>query len=382
MAQDKDIDTQGSPLAQHAAVPGDGTLRRMARAGVAEHQTKAMSLAKALRISVAKVADAELNLAMAVLALKVEARTGENIAEVLDDDALLILFEGSFQRRAGIVIDQAFVGSLIQQQTMGNVLADTSGEMRRMTATDAAICAPFLEALFTATAPLPEDEAERELLSGYQFGAQADSARLLDMALDAHAYQVISLTFDIANGARQGKVTLCLPESTAQMQALHVSDTDDVSTAALQSPTLKKTVLRLTTELNIALARLRMPLKQVSTLQVGQAIDIGTPSFEKARILTMAGRQLSSGVLGQLDGMRAVQVIPQAVKADHPRRRAGDVSPANLGPPLPQAEAALPTLPDVDVVPEAEIGDLMPPLPGEPDLPDLPDMSDLPELDA
>jgi hypothetical protein len=384
MAMAQDTENTIEPAAPARAAPASGhvALRRKAQAGFAEHQTKAMSLAKAFRVSVAKVADTMLDMAMAVLGYRTEQRTGEDLSEVFSDESLLILMDGPHRRRAGVIIEPAFVGALIQQQTMGSVLPDPGGEARGMTATDAAICAPFLDALLEATGQLPDLPEDRELVSGYQFGAQADNARLLDMALDALEYQVIHLTLDLASGARQGKVTFCFPVVNAGIPVEDIPDTDDVLLSQKLPHTLKDNVLGLNISLNVGLARVRMTLKQMGDMHVGQCIEVGTPSFDEVQVLTMAGRPLSKGVLGQLEGVRAVQLtVPKAGPA-HPQRRAGDVPMADLSSPDTAMEEPLPPTPDFpdlmtdepDIPAETEVMDDLP------DLPDLPYMSDLPDL--
>ena len=91
-----------------AAAP---VLRRMTRKGQAEHTARATSLAKALRLTLAKVADARLNLPLAALAIRTHRQEGSDLQEVLPKDHLLLLLDGPQGRRGAALLDPALVGA-------------------------------------------------------------------------------------------------------------------------------------------------------------------------------------------------------------------------------------------------------------------------------
>ena len=132
-------------------------LRRKATAGREDHQSRAMSMQKALRLTLAKVADNLHGMAMAVIGARVEDRDGDNLTDLFDPADLLLLLDGPAGARGAAVLDAAFVGGLIQQQTMGKVQPiPENQDPRPMTPTDAAICAPFMDALLSRVATLPD----------------------------------------------------------------------------------------------------------------------------------------------------------------------------------------------------------------------------------
>lgn len=182
-------------------------LGRMATAGREVRQARTMSLAKALRLTLAKVADALMELPIAVIGAVVEKVDGEAIEAHLNDTALLLLLDGPNGRTGAAMFDPIVVGGLIQQQTMGAVLPDT-GVKRAMTRTDAAICAPLVDKLLEDAGPILDEADDAALLRGVRFGAKSDDARTLAMALDAQDYTLIRLTVDMARGERQGEIVL------------------------------------------------------------------------------------------------------------------------------------------------------------------------------
>ncbi len=388
--------------AQEGAAPTDTTLHRKVQAGQAEHQARAMSLAKALRLTLAKVAEDLFEVSMAAISVRSQFCPGDDIEKELKEAALLMLFDGPGQSRAAVMVDPAMVGALIQQQTMGKVLPVPEGAERPMTPTDAAIAAPFLDALFTRAGPVPEDPVERKLISGFRFGAWVEDARILSMSLDAPEYQLVHIDVDISGGVRQGRIVLCMPrghDTITEPLPDGASGELQGESAPRQSVTLSDTVMMLAVDLRISLARLRMPLRDLGNLATGDILDLGAASFAKVRVQTFAGKAVGQGTLGQIEGARAVQVQSTHTCALNLQRRASDrdhmglpdisAQPPEgndrrdqLGLPAVGHMPDLPDLPDTSEMPGLENEKEMAAAQSLPDLPDLPDMSDLPEIDA
>jgi flagellar motor switch/type III secretory pathway protein FliN len=188
-------------------------------------------------------------------------------------------------------------------------------------------------------------------------------------------------------------MTLILPVSEDGGGTEGVEDEEDPQQPVQKPAALERSVLALNVELNIALTSLTMPLGEVQSLGVGDVLELGVSAFDQANVLTRDGRKLSRGTLGQIDGVRALQLEHAAQSARVPRRRASDRAALDLplvegdgtgtgaamgglgdlaDPPalaLPDAPAGMDDLPALDALPD---------MPELPDLPDLPDMSDLP----
>ena len=281
------------------------------------------------------------------------------------------------------MLDPALVAGLIQQQTTGKVAPFAQDAAHRnCTATDATLCAPFVVGLIVNAAKLAEDAADQNLLEGYRFGVWAKETRQTQMALDKPEYEMIEVTLDLAGGASAGKLHLILPHP----QEAPVEETqDDSRRAATRSTvTLSDTVFGLQAEMTISLTRVSIPLQVVSDLKIGDLLDINVKSMAQTLVLDANGYVVSRGTLGQIDGIRALQVDQSRAKQHtQPRRRASDREALDLPDvTLPveqnlasdiQAEidtlndngaAGLPTLSDLDVF--GDLGDVS-------DLPDLED---------
>lgn len=375
-------------------------LERKAASGREEHQARSMSVGKALRLGFSKVAEELFGLPLLVIGIVVDAADTEECARYLRDDALLLLLDGPKGRRGAAILDPAVVGGVIQQQTTGRVMPENRAE-RRMTRTDAAMCAPMLDELFGRAAALLGAGEDRNLIDGWRFGAMAEEARVLTLALDAGAYRTFRLTLDLGKGARQGEMTLILPvpdDNDEEQQETTPADPSEIR------PEMADLVLQLRSELRVVMARQQLPLSRVETLMPGEKLFLTGIHFPEVEICTMRGRMIARGTVGQLNGMRAVQPHNAVAPDDVPMRRASDrenldlpevesIAPprgsggdgasreqAGLGdaaaakgvtPPPPQANPEAGALPAVAGKPVPE--DL-------PDLDDLPDLADLPEL--
>lgn len=367
-------------------------LQRKAQAGKQEHQARAMTVPKALRVSIAKVADELFDLPLAVIGAVQEKCSAGGLAAKMDEAGLLVFLDGPGGLVAGAILGPEFVGALVQQQTTGRVTAQPPAE-RKLTATDAALCAPMLDAVFQRAHDLLETPDDRHILAPYRFGAKAESKRVFLMSLDQPDYHVLRLTLDVAAGAFQSVVTLLLPKID-KPAALEPEQGD--ASAPVVKPTLEKTVLSLHAELTAVLARVRLPWSDLERLSPGDEITIPLDAFDTVELVAPGGRRIGSGAMGQVDGMRALQVDHRPVEPNRPQRRASDrdeidqphVAPMGNRLPAIGVEArndALDHAPlDMPDLPPLDLPDLdLTPAPAEDtafELPDLPDFSDLPEL--
>lgn len=315
-------------------------IERKARIGREQQAARAMSLGRALRLTAAKQADRLMGLALNTLGVTRTAASGEALADLLTEQALLLLMDGPDHQVCAVVLDADLVTGLIQQQTMGKVTVAQSGAApRKFTDTDAALCAPFVEALMADASKLPEEAGDRRVLQGYRFGVRAQTPRAALLALDKLEYEAVCVTFDLAGGARNGTLTLILPKPVAAAAPEPDTRHSDNPPCPAGGRTLSKTVMELHADLTVALTRLRLPLQAVSGMKAGDVLDLKISSLAQAMVIDAGGKVVSRATLGQLDGMRAVQLEHKAAVHVHPRRRASDRDTLDL----PDVTAHLPS---------------------------------------
>ncbi|SFS47253.1 Type III flagellar switch regulator (C-ring) FliN C-term [Sulfitobacter marinus] len=292
------------------------------------YQSRTVSVLRALRLSMSKVGQDLFELPLAVLGATQDVVGNDACAEVFNEDQLMVLLDGPGGARGAAMVDAAFVGGLIQQQTMGEVQPfNADAPARIMTSTDASLIEPFLNTLLERAAPLPQTEDERRLMAGFKFGAKAQDLRLLMLALEADAYHILRLTLDMAQGSRQGELLFCLPVPKPPPKIAEPSfEEDDDVVPEEGDKTLCENVLSLKADLIVSLTQLQLPIRTVGALEVGQVLELGHVSFSNAQVRTMEGRIVGHGVLGQREGMRAVRVKHRSKQRETPLRRSSDAA--------------------------------------------------------
>ncbi|MEL7097475.1 MAG: FliM/FliN family flagellar motor switch protein [Pseudomonadota bacterium] len=365
-------------------------LRRKADAGTQEHQARAMTVAKAMRLGIARVADALMDLPLSAIGIVVERREADACADLMTEGSLLMLLDAPRGRIGAAILSADLAGGLIQQQTMGSV-RPPAGEARAMTNTDAALAAPLIDGLLERAEREVEALGDRAVLEGVRFGSRAEEPRMVQMALEAPDFLVIRLTLDMAKGARQGELTLLLPPAPARGGPTNEDDTegDDTSGTPHESEVAENRtaftdlVFGLKAYLKMELCKLKMPLADATHMAVGDVLELPPGAFPSARVLAPDGRCVGTGTIGQVDGIRALRLDPKPIYASAPRRRASDQDDLDLPEVQPledqdiaqienDAPVAVPHLPDMS--------DLADP-PDLPELPDIPDLPDFPDLE-
>ncbi len=382
--------------------PSNSVLARKVAAGTEDHQARAMTLAKATRLTLAKVGDDLLDLPLAVISIVVEDRTIDRCDEYLDDDMLLSLLEGPGGAVGLAIFDSPLVGGLIQQQTTGNVTPDR-GEARRMTRTDAAMTAPLLDALFERAIPMLEQASDKALFTGVSFGAMADDARTARLALEEQDYVAIRMTLDLAKGTRQGDLKLILPRRNTTAATPPDASGEDAQQAA-ETLGMADIVMDLPAALQTSMVRFSLPLRDIQSLCVGQILTLPPHKFPEVDLLSLDGRALGRATVGQLDGVRAVRpkALAGPAKQMKPFLSGDDQDGSGNGPKMEElsqidlaqlsdvygtltddegAAANLPELPELMDLPDGPLDDSsLPELSDLPDIDALPDLDDLPDL--
>lgn len=371
-------------------------LQRKAQVGKKEHQARAMTVPKSLRVGLAKVADEAFDLALAVIGVTHETCTLDEALEPVTDDMLMLTMDGRQGLVGGAVISHELVSAMVQQQTTGRVTSVEEMD-RAMTATDAALCAPLLDRLFERAHGFLETPEDRDVLPLFRFGARAENKRLFALALEEPEYTVLRLTVDIAGGVGQAKMTLVLPLPSAKPLPSIFEEQEDGQGAEV---TLEPAVMSLKAEMSAVLCRINMPLVDVSAIQLGQELPVSTDVFDAVQLVSIEGDIVATGAMGQVEGQRALmlhaasgpkaaaqetefegEAFPEA-GTDYSDLNLPDLDlPTGDAPIDPSNLEALPDLPALGEPEPTELPDL-PETEELADLPSLPDLPDLPDLDA
>ncbi len=347
-------------------------LERKLAAGEADRGNGRSAL-RALRLALARTAKDLYDLPLAVIGAK-QARCEQAAAEgFLANDRLLVLLDGARAQAGAVSLDSACVAALIQQQTMGRVTGSAMAE-RDFTGTDAALAEPLIELLLSRAADLADSPDDRRCLGGFRFGVRVEDVRSLMLMLEADRFRVFDLTVDIAEGAMQGAVCLVLPD-------LPPETGKDGCNGADTGPRLDQGFGVMRADLTAMIGRLRMSLTDLARLRPGDVLPLTRERLEETQLVSITGKPVAAGRLGQVNGLRAVRLnaartLSGAVDTQSETGFAANVTETHGSGPLALETPGDPVLPgDVEGVATKSGDDL--PIPGA-RAGDLPERADLP----
>lgn len=278
--------------------PVGGLARKLAATKEDKGRAGGSLTLKALRRSVARSAEELCELPVSVIAARQTNRIPEDLASHLSDKHLLVVLDCPDGRVGAATFDASTVTALIQQQTMGSVMG-MSGDERNYTPTDAAMVADFLETLFGKVTLILQEQRDLRIFEGYRFGAQVDDVRTLVLGMEASDYRVINLNLDLDCGSMQGEICLVLPET--KDEALN-------ETNQIRGPRIGAGVATMRAELQAVLCKMKMPLREFTSLGVGDLVHLDQAYLYETDLLSIGGRVVAKGRLGQIAGARAVRI--------------------------------------------------------------------------
>ena len=289
-------------------------IRKKAQSGREDFDARAMSWSKAVRLSLERLGDRLFDLQLSVrtvvqkdcaLAELKDVASGDRLVMLLDVYADLAKGEvgpGGMGRGAAIM-DRGLVQSLVEVQTRGKI-TDAALEERPFTPTDAAVTAQLLDPLLASVDDMMMDTPQSPDPLRLRYGDKVEDARALLLALEAPDYVLFRISVDVEEGRRSGDIVLAIPEDVLRPPP-PVPDTEEAEASSFD---LGGTALSAPVLLNAVVARLSMPLSQVSSLKPGDTLPVERAALGKTELVGSKGFVLGKVVLGQMNGFRAVRL--------------------------------------------------------------------------
>ena len=321
-----------------------------------------MSAGKALRRALSRSADVLWDLALVVQSVEIDMLDQDGVVDALGPGDLLVVLDGPDGALGLACMHRALLTGLVEVQTIQQV-TQIPVDDRPLTATDAAMAAPFLDDVLQRFANTLENNPLRSSLEGYRFGAMLEDKRAVAHLLNAPGYHSFRAEVDLALGRREGGLALFLPLAD-QTAAQKDMPREGRHAQAMQ---------RLPVTIEATLARIAMPLDAAEALRPGDTLPLTPDVVDGVELRAGRSAVVARGRLGQMNGMRAVRLNwPPAPEGAQP-------APSGGG----GFEAAAP---DSDAMAPAESPMGLPMGEGDmsfdgglPDLPELPELPDLPE---
>ena len=278
-------------------------IHRKARPSRDGCESRAMSQAKALRLSLARAADTLFDLALTVATVEQQRVPLGQIDTALQEDGLILLLDGSGGARGAVCLDQQMMAALIEVQTTGRVRKGTA-QPRQPTRTDAAMMAPLVDALMDGIDTEMGAERDGYQPRGFCFGDRVDDLRSLALTLDAPDYDHFRVTVDLGPGAKTGQIDLLLPARADPPKRPAASDRTAPDTAQMGDVVLSAPIV-----LDAVLARITLPLRAACALEPGQTLPIDRETLGAAQLLAAGGHLVAEARLGQVHGWRALRLV-------------------------------------------------------------------------
>lgn len=285
------------------ALDETSVIHRKALAGRGEFDARAMSPAKALRLSLCRAAEQLFGLAVSVSTVEQCLVAHADIEAEMDGDGLLILLDGAESACGAMQFDIQFLASLIEVQTTGRVRPGPAAS-RPMTPTDGAIAAPLVDATLRGFDEQLMSADAQYRGAGYRFGDRVGDARTLSLTLEAPEYDLFRLVAEIGEGAKSGTLTLALPKQRTMAENAATGDSGMAEVAWLEQNALNAPVA-----LNTILARVSHPLHSICELVPGSVLPVPPECLGETELQATQGHVVATVRLGQLNGFRAVQVM-------------------------------------------------------------------------
>ena len=260
-----------------------------------------VSPTRALRLAMVRAAENRVGLVVNVLGITEEIVTLEDLLRLIEDEHLLLALNNQ-QGLCGLAgIDLQTRAAVIEMLTTG-VLRTSPADPRAVTATDAAMIAPLITGLLEEIRLQTDGTALQGWTADYAVGGRVANTRAAGLDMVDTSYRLVRLTLDLGAGERQGMILLALPV-TREMTKAQMPDAAADWTAALAAA-----VGQAPADLHAVLHRMRLSLRQINGLQVGQMLALPGITVGSVRLEAPDGRVVARVRLGQMAGLRAVRL--------------------------------------------------------------------------
>ena len=270
-----------------------------------DFDTREMTPAKALRLSLAKAADRLYSLALAVRTVEQDKLSQKDIAGEAGDEGLLVLLDSHAGALAALALDLPFLSALIEVQLKGEI-APGDVQARRVTPTDAAMVSLFVDALMGGFDAALADADPDHVPFSFRFGDRMEDGRSLALALEDPEYDLFRLMVDLGPGARNGTMRLFLPRQPASPRS--AQDGKAAGTPAR----IEETAMNAPVLLDAVLGRISMPFHQICAWQPDIVVDLPPDVLDRAELMAARTHLVARVKLGQFNGFRAVRFTGDA----------------------------------------------------------------------
>ncbi|MFC0280882.1 FliM/FliN family flagellar motor switch protein [Falsigemmobacter intermedius] len=220
-------------------------------------------------------------------------------------------------------------------QALGTPL-DAPATPRRLTRTDAALCAGVIDGglLFLETGL--ETSSERAWAGGYRYSSFIEDERPLSLLLEDQPYRCLSLSGNLTGTSRTGFALLCLPAEGRSLPGRN-SPSQSPPPDPEWSRAFSQQLGEAEVTLMAVLARIELSLDASMELKPGSLLRIGPGDPLSLSLTGPEGDPLCAGRLGRQGAQRAVKITPGQSHGEPPLTQGEPIEPATQAPALRSA---------------------------------------------
>lgn len=340
----------------------------------------------ALRSMLAKTmprdADKLLGLQIAVTEVTPGEARKPDVIKGLKPTDLIYLMKADKAAPGLCTLSPGLLSALIEMQMSGRVSTGEAAE-RTPTRTDGVVASDIVDRWIAAAKAeaAAQDILDRLPFAEHYRAATVPDARNADLALDPGMFRTLSVSLELASGAKSGVLFFAIPVRQERGRTLASGTADE----------FRDVVREARTALKVVLTRLPRTLAEARRLSVGDTLEVPIDALRAVTLESADGHAVATGRLGQSGGLKAVRITARAEAED---AKAGSTSaPGFMGAALPSGKGAAlpdpgvadavgpgPNVPGGDAARDPALSTEVPALSDMEDLPELPDLPDLPDL--
>jgi flagellar motor switch protein FliM len=278
-------------------------LRRLvAREGV-PGAIPAMTPLRAFRVAVKKAVQPMVATGLRLAKLDERRMTLGEFSAAMDAKGALFRLNGPPECAGLLAIDPTVVHAISAVRTTGGLPRDGLPD-RPVTRIDSVVALPFLTALLAEFIGALDGLEAQRVMTGYRIGPyQSDRAAAL-LELEDVPYRLFSGEVTIGDGAGSGKISFLVladPPRLKQTQTFSPNDAE-------WQRRLHGSVMKAEAVLEARLEPLTLDISVLRGLKPGADLPLPPEALAKIRFVTLEGKPVATGRLGQLSGNRAVRI--------------------------------------------------------------------------
>ncbi|MEM8956435.1 MAG: FliM/FliN family flagellar motor C-terminal domain-containing protein [Pseudomonadota bacterium] len=273
-----------------------------------------MSPAKALRLALAQAGEDLLGAAILSGTVEEARTTVPQIADLIEDGALVMLLQGSGRSHGLAILDAGALTAVIEALTTGRISAGEPPSPPRVpTATDAFLSGRFLTRIVGAFSGYLDALPDADWAGEYSATEQVRDVRSLPLLLEDLAFRAVTAPLDFDAGARQGTLRLILPwgrtDTLPKALPAPVTTQEDNGPAPAHSEDALRALMLGVASLEAVLHRQRLPLAGLLAWKPGDLVTFPAHAIATVALVDAAGTTVATGRLGQANGQRALKVL-------------------------------------------------------------------------